>query len=437
MKKKQGFFILTMWWLILPAVIGGLILCFTPDKQRISNRENRVLQNMPDLTLSSFMSGEYSTQFESFLCDSVPGRDSLINISDKILDIISMNTSEDIYYMDTTEEEAANYTSDGESTDETEPQQGTQTDEQSGSEDENSDADTEITAEDDTAVDDKAVFKLIEHDGGSTLVYTYPKKNMTRVAANLEKYAELIPEDGNVYFTTVPFPGLVHRLIYNLDTYCGWESTLTDNMNLLTSDKIKCFNALEILEPHLLAGENLFLFGNHQWNAHGAYYVFSDMISSQGLTPTPFDEYNYRVNRINYDSYDLLYPLAPSKNYRVTNIDRKKEIPFMVYNSATTSSFLYGHIQPWKTVETGFNTGRSALVIGDCFDLAITPFLLPYYDQVHAVDIRYSIFEKEKLGTTVADMMERNSIDDVYIIFSEANDVNSQTLMRYLGENLN
>ena len=431
MKKNNAFFVLTMWWFLLPAVIGGMILCFTSDKERISTQENRRLQNMPEFTLSSLIDGEYSTLFEAFLCDSIPCRDLLIKFSDSILDSISMNTSDDMYYMDTTEEEAANYGMDNAPADETEAQQGTQTEEQLRGEDNTSEVNT------DEAVDDKAVFELIKHDGGSTVVYTYPKANMTRVAANLEKYAELIPEDGNVYFTTVPFPGLARRFSDHLSIYSGWKSTLTDNMNRLTSDKIKCFNALEILEPHLLDGEKLFLIGDHQWDARGAYYVFSSMISSQGLTPTPFDEYKYRVNRTDYDSYELLYPLEPAKNYIVKQIDHKKEIPFMNYKFAATSSFLYGHVQPWKTIDTGFNTGRSALVIGDCFDLAFTPFLIPYYDHVHAVDIRYGMFEKEKLGTTVADMIKRNSIDDVYVIFSEANDVNSQTLMRYLGENLN
>ena len=214
-------------------------------------------------------------------------------------------------------------------------------------------------------------------------------------------------------------------------------------MNVLTSDKIKCYNTLQILQPHILDGEDLFLYTDHQWNIHGAYYVFSEIISSQGLSPTPFDEYDYRVNKTtpdaegHYDTFPLLYSLAPAKNMVVQQVDQKKEIPLMRYEMTSNLAFLSGNRTPWRILQTGFNTGRRALVIGDCFNLSFTPFLMPYYDEVHTTDIRYIYFRKEQLGTTLADMITRNSIDDIYIVYSEANGVDSQTLLSALDNNLN
>ena len=52
MKKRSGFFMLTMWWFILLAIIGGLVVLFTPNRERISQDENRVLQNAPKFTLN-------------------------------------------------------------------------------------------------------------------------------------------------------------------------------------------------------------------------------------------------------------------------------------------------------------------------------------------------------------------------------------------------
>ena len=197
----------------------------------------------------------------------------------------------------------------------------------------------------------EAVFELVKKKGGTTPIYTYSPDNIKRVSRNIQKYADLLPEDGHVYFTLVPFPKLARRFTGNLELYSGWQSNLFDEMAKVTSDKVRYYDSLKILEPHMLEGEELFLYGNHQWNIKGSYYVYYEMIKSQGLTPTPYDEYDYKVLRpqtgswstMNIDTYELLYPLAPSKNYRVSHIDKRQEIPFMAYDTATTSSYLYGN----------------------------------------------------------------------------------------------
>ena len=429
MKKKSGFFILTMWWFISIAIVGALVVFFTSDKVRISQNENRVLQNAPSFSFSGLMSGKYASEFESFLSDSIPGRNALIGLSDKLTDSISLNTPDDMYYLDTTAKEVAEY---------------------QGEDGDNKTVDADTSSENgddsdnaDTSSGD-ATFELVKRNGKTTRVYVYPKENLEKVAENLDRLSELIPDDGKIIITLVPFPGLARRFSGNLEEYCGWRSNKLDEIDKLTCDKIICIDTLKTLEPHMLAGEEMFLFGNHQWNIRGSYYAYCEMIKAQGLTPTPYEEYDYKVNHPqngssatrNNDTYELLYPLAPSENYRVSNIDKLEKIPFMDYNKAVTSAYLHGNILPWKKVVTGFHTGRKALVIGDCFDLSMTPFLLPYYDEVHKTDIRYKIFSKKNLGTTVADMIERNSINDIYLVFSEANDINSETLLKALVDNV-
>ena len=420
---------LTMWWFIILAIVGGLVVFFTPGRERISINENRVLQNFPLFSLHDLISGEYASKFESFLSDSVPGRNTLIDISERITGSISVNTSDDMYYLDTTAKEVAEYQ--GENGNNTE-------------DNENKPSETDGKEENTEPSNGDATFELIKRDGSTTLVYVYPRKNIERVAENLDRLAQLIPDDGHIYITLVPFPGLARRLSGNLKEYGGWRSNKLDELNKLTSDKVVGIDTLKTLEPHMLEGEQLFLFGNHQWNIHGSYYVYREMIKAQGLSPTPYDEYEYKINRPKngdmytkkYDTYELLYPLAPSENYRVSHIDKLDKIPFMEYNKATNSSYLYGNVHPWKKVVTGFHSGRKALVIGDCFDLSMTPFLLPYYDEVHKTDIRYNIFFKSQLGTTIADMIQRNSINDIYLIFSESNDINSPTLLNALIDNV-
>ena len=421
---------LTMWWFVIPAIIGLVIVLFSSNKERISLDENRILQNRPSFSLSGIKSGEFTSQFESFLSDTVPGRKTLIKISDWMLDSLSANTMEDLFYLDTTEKDIENFFNEDNSTSDTGNETG----------DEPTQPDDNLN---DEPNEEDACLKFLKNDGTERIMTVYNKESMERSANSLEKCAELLPEDGKLYFTTMSFPSTAHILSYHLDEYKGWDSTLPEKMNQITSDKIVCVDSYEILEPHILQGEDLFLHTNHQWNDKGAYYVFSSIIESQGLTPTPFDEYDYDVCRApysgkisGYDEFHLLYPLAPSSNWKVWNVDQRVKVPFMNYHIASTLSYLDGHHLPWGTVETGFHTGRNALVVGDCFSLAFVPFLLPYYDEVHTTRLKGDYFDRNKLGTTVADMIARNKITDFYYISSESSGVNTATLQRIVAINL-
>ena len=417
---------LTMWWFIALALIGTLVMFFTPNRERTSQSENRILQNKPAFSFSALFNGTYASQFEDFLSDSIPGRNSLIGVSDRLTGFLSMNTSEDAFFLDTTAKEIEEFQQENGISSETS---------------ETPDDDQNDSTEPDKALEGDATLELVRKDGGSTLIFAYPKENVEKVSDNLEQFSQLIPDGGHVYLTFVPFPGIAQRLTGNLEYYVGWRSNKLDMIDNLTSDKIVCIDTLKILEPHVLNGKELFLYGDHQWNVHGSYYVYCEMIKAQGLTPTPYDEYEYKIVHPNTgskeakkkDIFEYLYPNAPSENYRVYEISKLEIIPFMDYNRANNESYLYGNVHPWKKIVTGYHTGRRALVIGDCFDLSMMPFLLPYYDEVHKTDIRYP---KKNLGTTVADMIQRNKIDDVYLIFSEANSVNSQTLRRSLINNV-
>ena len=422
---------LTVWWFILCAVLGWLVLFFTPDRERISLEENRVLQNAPEFSLERLLSGSFSNEFESFLSDSIPGRKTMIHISDAITDSMAVNTTEDNYYLDTTMKNAADYNGDGSDEIET-----------GGEAEQNGDDGSGEQANIKEIGKNGAKFELLKRDGGSTLVYTYPEENLKQAAENIEKVVELIPGDGNVYLTFVPFPIVAFRFTDDLNTYCGWQCDHIDKLDKLTSDRVKCFDTLKILEPHMLEGETVFLHVSHQWHIRGAYYVFSEMLKAQGLTPTPYKEYEYNVIRkansqySETDTFELLYPLAPAHNYQVSKINKKQEMTLMAYNFAANASYLHGDIRPWHTVITGFHTGRNALVLGDCFNLSFATFLLPYYDELHFTDVRNGLFNRYELGTSVEDMMRRNSIDDVYIVFSEAHGVNSVTFLDALPKHL-
>ena len=255
------------------------------------------------------------------------------------------------------------------------------------------------------------------------VVHTYSGYE-NKVAENIEKVVDAIPGDGNVYVTFVPFPVIAFRFTDSLDVNSGWRCDHIEKLDQLTSERVKCFDSLEILEPHMLAGEQLFLHISHQWHIKGAYYVFCEMIKAQGLTPTPYDEYEYRINRpsnpkfTQKDSFELLYPLDPAHNYRVRNITEREEVPLMYYPGADNGSYLYGNLNPWHTVVTGFHTGRNALVVGDCFVIPLIPYLAPYYDRIISTDVRDNFYSVYLAGANIGDYIAQYDVDDIYVVWS-------------------
>ena len=152
----------------------------------------------------------------------------------------------------------------------------------------------------------------------------------------------------------------------------------------------------------------------------------------------PYEEYSYKSIRGrtdsegHYDYFNALYPLLPGHSYIVTHVDSLKEISLMDYDSTSYSALINGTQLPWRRILTGANTGRRALVICDSFGNALTPYLLPYYDEVHMCDFRESRYSKKDAGGNISQMMQHYGIDDVYVITSTANGLRKPNSLRYL-----
>ena len=170
---------LTMWWFIALALIGTLVMFFTPNRERTSQSENRILQNKPAFSFSALFNGTYASQFEDFLSDSIPGRNSLIGVSDRLTGFLSMNTSEDAFFLDTTAKEIEEFQQENGISSETS---------------ETPDDDQNDSTEPDKALEGDATLELVRKDGGSTLIFAYPKENVEKVSDNLEQFSQLIPD---------------------------------------------------------------------------------------------------------------------------------------------------------------------------------------------------------------------------------------------------
>ncbi len=448
MKHKLSFTI-ALWWVIL-CLIGGLFLMGTSDKQpRLSETENRMLAGFPKLTLQSLSSGEFMTGIESFLSDAFFGRDALVRTSDRLLGAFSLLSRDDAL------EAAAN---DMEERLQSEGVTSTTTPEPVSSQ---APTPTPLPAEDEPEEEleeeptetiegniplnaEHSYLWLKKTDGTNKLLYTYDYDKISTYADTLRLIRTYLPEDGHVFFTQVPLASIANRWTDQQDAYCGWGSSVEIMLEdcLAGEDFIHVFNTFAILEPQMTQGTPLFYHTDHHWSAEGAYIIAAEMIKSQNLPVIPYEEYDYKAIRSHpndagqTDLFNVLYPLLPSRSLIVTDRTDEEELPLMNYSASTYTAYMNNSRRPWRRVITGANTGRHALVICDSFGNAFTPYLLPYYDEVHMTDFRNDYYKKREAGGSIGELMEYHQIDDVYIITSTANGLRKDNSIVYLRKHL-
>ena len=174
---------------------------------------------------------------------------------------------------------------------------------------------------------------------------------------------------------------------------------------------VSCYNTFMLHRT-----EYLFLTTDHHWNALGAYYAYSDFVSSIGMTPTPvsgFDSYVMRENYVgsiysyNKDSAaaqilkanpDTLEALVSRKKctMKITGGDGKTNTYGMaIFNLSSTTyggiaSFIGGD-NPFTVINVPENPqDLSILILKDSYADQFTPYLLEHYGYIYVVDPRYN-----------------------------------------------
>ena len=91
---KQFRVILYTWCLLLLLGCGVLTIAFSPKEATASEFENRMLEAFPSHDAETVFSGEFALGMERYLSDRFIGRQKLIDLSDRIMDSLSLLSKE-------------------------------------------------------------------------------------------------------------------------------------------------------------------------------------------------------------------------------------------------------------------------------------------------------------------------------------------------------
>lgn len=441
-----------------------------PRESVFSEEENRMLGAMPELSLRSFLSSELSDGLEGWLLDCFPDRNKIIAGADRLKDGMSVATyaeyiaiagegSTDPLDSEVRREDIDSLLDDmntsgtpcpetnavpeativPEATASPEPQET-----ESAPPTENPPIERKPEADIDDYPTELGVYAELD---GATVTYSkYKRENVLAVTAVLNQYARLLPENGKLLFTVVPQSSVGNRFV-NSSKKGSFYSTYSDVVNAFGLDNVYSFDAAGILSDAILEDEYVYFRSDMHWTPYGTYLVYREMAARAGKSPCdyendfdhsieePFLGTYYRDNPTDYlrnhaDSLELLSPRFPFEWRRVTGKDEYKLIDFLDFGAKANDRYtvyLGGPAGPWTYTDSENGEEENCLVITDSFGLGFIPFVVNNYKQVHYYDPRY--YNRDKVGYTVAEMIEKYNIQDIYVVIGDLHSFDSSFLL--------
>ena len=464
MKHRISFY-LTYACVVLFGTVGVLLLLFGSKAPRESESENRMLAGFPTFSAETVKDGSFMSGLESYLSDGMPARERIVTDTAVWLNAFSVSRGEqaetDLYQS----VEAFGDESDGQTaqptpaqTDapeeaeitvptETQAPAPTQPAETQPTDAVPTDAPTAAPIE---AQVKACTFRQVREDGTYRTTYSFSEEHMQNAVDVLNAYRAVLPEDGHLFFTQVPYPTIAQSI--RQGEYAHWESDVEATLAANTLPGVEIISALEVLEAPLKAGEELYFYTDHHWKARAACYVAQAMLQRIGIDAPDYDAYSYYQYSGFYgsliaehpelrattepDSIDVLIPTLPVRGVTIAWDGTEKPCAFMVTTRKSYLAYLDGTRGPWRRYETGVDCDRKCLVIGDSYVCCFLPYLAPYYEEIHNADFRTDYYDAQNRAWGVAEYIRDHGITDVYVVLSTASGINSaymlKLMLRYL-----
>ncbi|MEX1377449.1 MAG: DHHW family protein [Eubacteriales bacterium] len=441
--------------IIIMCFIGFGTLFADNKAEKFSESENRMLEGLPAFTWDNIIEGEFASSFEKYMIDRIPFRDYIIGLQSIIAQSMSIVTLEDTFNVIDTNA----------------VQQMENMDEEEFEDIENTPIITpaptpvrtfnntiDVTATinelpdtpEPTATPDPNKFSgskyrsIYYYEINNEKKYTlakYSTQDVINYAGILTQLSDLLPADGHTVFIHSlesakmrPVSGSVSK---------GKEISITDEtvevLEYYTKDNVKIFSAPLSLQEPIKRQEYVYYLSDIHWTVEGLHYIYLDAMNSIGVTPLQWDEYDvtyeypflgtyYRANKekLYSDNPDTLalidFPEADTFLHYLG--DHADELPILDFNAKSNDRFTvhFGgpkKLGPLSVVKTTSSTGKNALVIIDSFGLPFANMMIPHYDNVCIMDLRYMYLSSEKYY--IEDIVNEYNVDDIFVVASDLN----------------
>ena len=400
-KKTDAVKIVLFTGAMVAFFVIGLAFFARPER---SENEKRDLTNFPKFTISSFLSGEWTSQVSLWYSDTYPLREGMIAANSSMQSLYGVRDEQVIM---------------GENADDIP--------------DAPKDPDSEVVFNPTDDGGGEKIQGLYVNGDTAYQLYAFNQQNSDSYIALINSFASQVDGKATVYDMIVP---LHYEIALSKDTASKFGASdceqAIDYMYQSLSDSVIAVDTL----PQLIAHNDEYLYfrADHHWTARGAYYAFVAFCEAKGVTPTPLESYE----RLQFDGFlGTLYAEAgqPSamknnpdyveaflpKGTNVIAVTEKsgKVTEYSVVNRYTDAwytaagskynCFIAGDNPISEIHNESIANGSSIVVVKESYGNAFVPFLVDSYEYVYVIDYRY-------WSGNLADFVIDNGIDDVLFL---------------------
>lgn len=278
---------------------------------------------------------------------------------------------------------------------------------------------------------------LIERHTDDDIVKEQADKNYTALLEFVNKYKD----KGFNSLTVMPIPTAEEILTNKLPFYANgfdqseWLNDLQEDLNKNDVADV-LLNITDSLKEH--NSDYLYYRTDHHWTALGAYYGYQQYMKSLGMDA--IDIFKWNKEAVTDKFYGTLYSKVHMtrepdtitlvnhpqyESYKVTyNMGEKISDTMYEYGKLNTKdkyAVYFGGNPALTEIETGAEEGRSLIVIKDSYANSMVPFLIPHFDKITVVDLRY-------FNISVQNYIDTNEFTDILVLYNIPNLLTENTV---------
>ncbi len=414
---KRIFAIISSFLFVIFFLLFGIISFLDKDAV-VSEKENRKLAEKPKFTFSALFDGTYITDFENYYSDTFPLRDSFINLNKKITGVLTQfGGKDDNVIISINKDDGGN----GEGVELSTKENKTENKTESKTENK-----TEKKTRTVKETEGSVKGALLISGKRAMEIFTFVKSTSESYAKLVNKVADSMPENVNVYSLLAP----TSVEFYGGRTYCTGvhsQKTAIDTAYKAMNKRVKTVDAYSFLEE--AEDEYIYFRTDHHWTARGAYCGYKAFCEASGNTPVDinvletgkidgfvgslYKTSNANVLKDNPDYVEYFKTRVDVDGKVYQSSEMKDGIKFFIVARSVNSSnkylaFIAGD-QPLEKIVTSNKNGKKILVTKESYGNALVPFLCDNYEEVYVVDPRNINFNLPKF-------MKDNSIENILMI---------------------
>lgn len=366
MKKAQLCMIL-VFVLLLAA---GAVSVSIHEQRDYSELENRTLRQKPDFSYKKVLKGTYQKQYEAYLSDQFPGRDSWVDMAVSMEAVMGKKDINGVY---------------------------------------------------------------LGRDGYLLEKSTAEETEKEQVEENINILSSFLndmeKDYGKEHVSCLMVPSKDQAIPDRLPAFAQTEDRQwvvdTLKQKVFTPDLV--FDLKQTMEAH--QNEYIYYRTDHHWTTLGAFYAYQAWMQKMGAKAQPLEAYRREtVYRDFYGTtYNKVHVKVPADEVEVfhskgedsvqVNMDEgEKKAETLYFPEKAEEGFnRYDLFLSGNTfqidITTGAHTGKMLLLVKDSFANCFVPFLTQDYDRIILIDYRYG-------KTAVGTLRSRYDVTDVMVLFN-------------------